>query len=60
MPVIVRKEDYSLWLDPQATVTSKVGHVLRPYDGREMTAYLVSTKVINVKNDGLELIKPIP
>ena len=48
-----------LWLDPQATDTSKVEHVLRPYDGRQRTAYPVSTKVNNVKNDGPELIKPI-
>ncbi len=60
MPVIVRKQDYNLWLDPQATDTSKVSHVLRPYDGREMAAYPVSTKVNNVKNDGPDLIKPIP
>ena len=59
MPVIVRKEDYHLWLDPHVTATSKVEHVLRPYEGREMTAYPVSTKVNSVKNDGPELIKPI-
>ena len=58
MPVIVRKEDYNLWLDPQATDTSKVEHVLRPYEGREMIAYPVSTKVNNVKNEGPELIMP--
>ena len=46
-------------LDAQSTDTSRVEHVLRPYDGREMTAYPVSTKVNNVKNDRPALIKPI-
>ena len=60
MPVIVRKEDYNLWLDPHEANTSKVEHVLRPYDEHQMAAYPVSTKVNNVKNDGPEFIKPIP
>jgi putative SOS response-associated peptidase YedK len=59
MPVIVPKEDYNLWLDPKVTHISSVAHVLRPYEGNEMTAYPVGIKVNNVKNDGPELIKPI-
>ena len=60
MPIIVSKEDYNLWLDPKVTHISRVAHVLRPYEGNEMTAYPVGIKVNNVKNDGPEVIKPIP
>ncbi|MNP12586.1 putative SOS response-associated peptidase YedK [compost metagenome] len=57
MPVILRRDEESLWLnrdhDDEATLMS----LLRPYAAEQMHAYPVSTAVGNVKNDGKELIE---
>lgn len=57
MPVIVRKEDDNLWRDTAMTDTTNLDHVMRPYDGGDMAAYPISTRVNNVKNEGLELVR---
>ena len=58
MPVIVRRHQIGLWLDPE-----RAGHdltrVFRPYPERGMRAYLVSAAVNNSKNEGRELIHPV-
>ena len=56
MPVIVRPEDYTRWLDPGVREPETVRDVLMPFPAEEMIAYPVSTLVNNVKNEGPELI----
>jgi putative SOS response-associated peptidase YedK len=57
MPVLLKKEDEDLWLDPGMTETEMVRHLLVPYPTEEMKAYPVSKAVGNVRNNGEELIK---
>jgi putative SOS response-associated peptidase YedK len=51
MPVIVRPEDESLWLDRHITQTDTLYPLLKPYPAEEMYAYPVSGRVGNVRND---------
>lgn len=59
MPVIVKREDYDLWLDPGMTDPEGVADLLKPFDARLMRKYPVSTRVGNADNDDPELIKEI-
>jgi putative SOS response-associated peptidase YedK len=59
MPVIVRPEDHTRWLDPSVREPETVRDVLMPFPAEEMIAYPVRTLVNNVKNEGPELIAPV-
>jgi putative SOS response-associated peptidase YedK len=59
MPVILRREDERLWLDPEVTDVQVVLPLLQPYASESMSAYEVSRAVNAVANDGPELIAPI-
>jgi len=59
MPVIVKREDYDLWLDPGMTDPAGVADLLKPLDARLMRKYPVSTRVGNADNDDAEIIKEI-
>ncbi|SED15197.1 SOS response-associated peptidase [Paenibacillus sp. GP183] len=59
MPVILKKDDEALWLDPGTTDPEFVRHLLAPYPPEEMKAYPVSKAVGNVRNNGFELIKQL-
>ncbi|HKR84555.1 MAG TPA: SOS response-associated peptidase [Terriglobales bacterium] len=54
MPVILRPEDYDLWLDPGATDPAKVAHLLTPLNAQLMRKYPVSHFVNRAENDGPE------
>jgi putative SOS response-associated peptidase YedK len=45
MPVLLKKEDEDLWLDPGMTEPDMVRHLLVPYQSEEMKAYPVSKAV---------------
>ncbi|MBI3764391.1 MAG: SOS response-associated peptidase, partial [Chloroflexi bacterium] len=47
MPVILKPEDYTLWLDPEEQGPDRLSELLRPYPALQMTAYAVSTMVNN-------------
>lgn len=51
MPVILRPEDYDLWLDPGVVDPNHVADCLRPFDSRLMKKYPVSTRVNRTEND---------
>jgi putative SOS response-associated peptidase YedK len=51
MPVILRPEDYELWLDPGFQKTDALADFLRPFPPAQMRRYQVSTLVNQVKND---------
>jgi putative SOS response-associated peptidase YedK len=59
MPVILRREDERLWLDPELTDVHVVLPLLQPYASESMSAYEVSRAVNAVANDGPELIAPV-
>jgi len=54
MPVILRKDDYDVWLDPGITNMQVVSELLKPYDARLMRSYPVSTRINHVVNDDEE------
>jgi putative SOS response-associated peptidase YedK len=59
MPVILSRNDYSLWLDSDVREPEAVAHLMVPYEGDELIAVPVSTAVNKVGNDGPELIEPL-
>jgi putative SOS response-associated peptidase YedK len=60
MPMIVRPEHWDSWLDPGLTGTEEVRGLLAPAMTGMMEAYPVSKAVNNVRNNGAELIRPLP
>ena len=59
MPVIIKPENYDLWLDPGMTDPAGVADMLKPLDARLMKKYPVSARVGNADNDDPEIIKEI-
>jgi len=59
MPVILRPDDYDLWLDPGLTDPKQVEHLLKPFDPRLMRVYPVSSTVNKVENDSPECAKEV-
>jgi len=58
MPVILDRDSYDLWLDPGTTDAQVVSELLKPYDGRLMRCYPVSSRVNHVGNDDEECSRP--
>jgi putative SOS response-associated peptidase YedK len=59
MPVILPREAYPLWLDPNERRPDELNGLLRPYRAGEMVAYPVSRQVNSPHNDVPELILPV-
>lgn len=59
MPVILRPEDYDLWLDEDVRKRDLVKELLEPYPAPEMIAYPVSTLINSPMSQGEKLIEPI-
>lgn len=55
MPVMLRPEQYDLWLDRDADAET-LQRLLAPYAGDDLQAYVVSSLVNKVENDGPECI----
>ena len=49
MPVILRKDNYDLWLDPGMTNVELLSDLLRPFDAHSMRSYPVSSCVNQCK-----------
>jgi putative SOS response-associated peptidase YedK len=60
MPVIVRAADQARWLDPDVTDPGALAAVLTPFPADEMMAWPVTRAVNNARNEGPQLIEPIP
>jgi putative SOS response-associated peptidase YedK len=58
MPVILDSKDFDLWLDPGMQNVAEVSALLKPYDGRLMRCYPVSTRINHVANDDEECSRP--
>jgi len=60
MPVILRREDYDLWLDPGVTNPTLVAECLKPFHSGLMKKYPVSTRVNRTENDGPDCALEVP
>ncbi|RFB18164.1 SOS response-associated peptidase [Bacillus sp. HNG] len=59
MPVILRKKDEKLWLNPLLDDVSKVSDLLKPLAAEEMEAYEVSSLVNSPRNNSPNVIQKI-
>lgn len=59
MPVIIKPEDYSAWLDPKLTDILKIQAMVNPYPERLMEAYPISHNINDPQHDSPELIAPL-
>lgn len=60
MPVILKPEAESLWLNREVQNPVQLTAMFAPYPEEELEAYAVGSGVGNVRNDGPELILPGP
>jgi putative SOS response-associated peptidase YedK len=58
MPVIMRREHESLWLDTEQSDLGALTGMLQPYPSEEMEAYAVSPMVNNPRNNVAEILRP--
>lgn len=59
MPMVIQREAWDAWLDPQRTDPEAARELLRVTDADQLTAYPVDAAVGNVRNNGPELIEPV-
>ena len=59
MPVILLKEEWNEWLDPNNHDTDSLKDLLRPYPDDTVDYHRVSQKVNNAENNSSELIEPV-
>ncbi len=59
MPVIVRPEQESVWLDPAVTSQADLDSLMTPYDAEQMQAHQVSRAVSDPRVDSPECIRPL-
>ena len=58
MPVILDPKDYEQWLDPDLQAADGVKPLLRLYPSDLMTAYSISLRVNNPRNDDSRCLEP--
>ena len=59
MPVILKPEDYDLWLDPEVKDPKLLKPLLRPYPSEEMIAEPVSPKVNKASYDAPDCVEVV-
>ncbi|MCM3601273.1 SOS response-associated peptidase [Robertmurraya korlensis] len=59
MPVILKKEDYNTWLDPNNQDTSLLKTLLTPYPAEEMMKYEISSLVNSPKYEDPDILQPV-
>jgi putative SOS response-associated peptidase YedK len=60
MPLLVEPDRWAAWLDPTLSDVSELRKLLVPAAPGRLEAYPVSTQVNNVRNNGAELLEPLP
>ena len=60
MPLMLSPERYAEWLDPRQNSKDDLLAVLEPAAPGRLEAFPVSTLVSNVRNNGPELVEPLP
>jgi putative SOS response-associated peptidase YedK len=58
MPVILRRENYDLWLDHGFKDVKALAEVLVSFDAAQMRRFPVSTRVNAVTNDDPDCVAP--
>lgn len=58
MPVILRSESLSVWLDPALQTHDDLCDLFKPYPDTEMSLYAVDSYVSNARNQGPRCIEP--
>ena len=58
MPVILKPENYSTWLNPGHQATAELKQLLEPYPAAAMAAHRVSPRVNTAQHDDSALIEP--
>jgi putative SOS response-associated peptidase YedK len=59
MPVILKPENFELWLDPSIHEPKTVQPLLKPFPDEDMTAFPVCMWVNSPRNEGSDCIKPL-
>jgi putative SOS response-associated peptidase YedK len=60
MPLLVEPDRYDAWLDPAVSDVDELKKLLVPAAPGRLEAYPVSTEVNSVRNNGPELLDPLP
>jgi putative SOS response-associated peptidase YedK len=60
MPLLVERDRWDRWLDPQVADRDELLGLLVPAAPGRLEAYPVSTEVNNVQNNGAHLLDPLP
>jgi putative SOS response-associated peptidase YedK len=60
MPLMLTPDRYQAWLDPRQADKDALLALLEPAAPGRLEAFPVSTLVSNVKNNGPELVDPLP
>jgi putative SOS response-associated peptidase YedK len=60
MPLLVEPHRWQAWLDPAEADRDRLLELLVPAAPGRLEAYPVSTEVNNVRNEGAQLIEPLP
>jgi putative SOS response-associated peptidase YedK len=60
MPLLVERERFAAWLDPTVSDPDDLKALLVPAAPGRLEAYPVSTEVNSVRNNGPELVEPLP
>jgi len=60
MPVVISHDDWQRWLDPDLSERSDIDAMMQPALSTRLEAFPVSLRVNNVRNNGPELIEPLP
>ena len=60
MPLLVERERWADWLDPTRSDADDLRELLVPAAPGRLQAYPVSTEVSNVRNNGPQLLDPLP
>jgi putative SOS response-associated peptidase YedK len=60
MPLMVDRERWAAWLDPDRADKEDLLALLTPAAPGRLDAYPVATLVNNVRNNGPELLDPLP
>ena len=59
IPVIIAREHYDKWLNPDWGDANALQALFKPYPAEEMTLYPVSFRVNNVRYDDAGLLQPV-
>lgn len=59
MPLILKVEDYDLWLDPTVRRPEALQHLLKPYPSEQMEGHPVTSKVNKAAYESPDSIEPV-